>query len=516
MIDRSVLSGAYFSQEHVARHQLESYNFFIEENLQKVVNEQKIVETEIVNRGKNQEGVWVELGNIRVERPIVREADGSQSKLYPTEARLRNLTYAAPMILEMTLHQGEKEFPVQETTIGQLPVMIGSKVCNLCGLSSEERTEQGEDPCDPGGYFIVNGTERVLMTLEDLASNKIMTECTERYNEQIHVAKVFSQYRGYRALVVVEKNKKNLLDVSFPSVAGHLRFVDLMRALGMESDEQIVQAVSLSEDILTYMMQNLEESECTNSEEGIMYVGKKLAPNQTHDYQKKRAEFVLDSYLLPHLNYLIPGNLKPGDEGYEEAAKNVRLAKAEFLGRMAEACFDLALNKRKIDDKDRYSNKRLKLAGDLMEDLFRISLNRLTRDVKYQLERASMRHRELAISTVVRADVLTERLIHPLATGNWVGGRTGVSQLMDRVDHMSVISHLRRVISPLSRSQPHFEARDLHPTQWGRICPSETPEGPNCGLVKNFSQLVEISRGTDPGDVMYIIQGMDIQPIRSE
>ena len=95
---------------------------------------------------------------------------------------------------------------------------------------------------------------------------------------------------------------------------------------------------------------------------------------------------------------------------------------------MAEACFDLVLNKRRIDDKDHYSNKRLKLAGDLMEDLFRISLNRLTRDIKYQLERASMRHRDLSIATAVRADVLTERLLHPLATGNWVGGRTGVSQ----------------------------------------------------------------------------------------
>ncbi|HJK01622.1 MAG TPA: DNA-directed RNA polymerase subunit B'', partial [Methanocorpusculum sp.] len=317
MIDRSVLSGAYFSQEHVARHQLDSFNNFVEYNLQKVVNEQRIVETEIVNRGKNQEPVWVELGELRVEKPIVREADGSQSRLFPTEARLRNLTYAAPMVLAMTLHQGDKVFEPQETIIGQLPVMIGSKVCNLCGLSMEERTEQGEDPYDPGGYFIVNGTERVLMTLEDLASNKIMTEYTERYNEQIHVSKVFSQFRGYRALVVVEKNKKNLLDVSFPSVAGHLRFVDLMRALGLETDEEIVSAVSLSEDVLIYMMQNLEESDCTTSEEGIMYVGKKLAPNQTKDYQRKRAEFVLDSYLLPHLNYLIPSHLKPGDEDYE-------------------------------------------------------------------------------------------------------------------------------------------------------------------------------------------------------
>jgi len=501
----------------VARHQLDSYNNFLLRNLQKVVNEQRVIETDIEIRGKSNIPVWVELGKIAVRKPLVREADGSQGDLFPSEARLRNLTYAAPIQLELTLVQGEDRQEPIMTTIGQLPIMIGSTSCNLFGMSDDERVTHGEDPYDPGGFFIVNGTERVLMTLEDLASNKIMTEFTERYNERIYVAKVFSQYRGYRALVVVERNRKNLLEVSFPSVAGHLKFVDLIRALGMVSDHDVVNAVSTDEDILTFMMQNLEESECDSVESGVMYVGKKLAPNQTRDYQRKRAEFVLDNYLLPHLNYLMPFGMKEEDEGYRETVESVRLAKGHFLGRMAEACFDLVLNKRRIDDKDHYSNKRLKLAGDLMEDLFRISLNRLTRDIKYQLERASMRHRDLSIGTAVRADVLTERLLHPLATGNWVGGRTGVSQLLDRVDHMSVLSHLRRVISPLSRSQPHFEARDLHPTQWGRICPSETPEGPNCGLVKNFAQMVEVSKGvTDEEEVIRILYSLGVDQIKGD
>jgi len=94
-----------------------------------------------------------------------------------------------------------------------------------------------------------------------------------------------------------------------------------------------------------------------------------------------------------------------------------------------------------------------------MKDLFRTALNKLARDVKYQLERANMRNRQLSVNTVVRSDVLTERLEHPIATGNWVGGRSGVSQLVDRTDFMGVLSHLRRLRSPLSRSQPHFEAR---------------------------------------------------------
>jgi DNA-directed RNA polymerase subunit B" len=181
---------------------------------------------------------------------------------------------------------------------------------------------------------------------------------------------------------------------------------------------------------------------------------------------------------------------------------------------MAESCFELALGKRAEDDKDHYANKRLKLAGDLMEDLFRVSFNRLARDIKFQLERANMRNRELNVATIVRADVLTDRLQHPLATGNWVGGRTGVSQLLDRNDYISTLSHLRRVISPLSRAQPHFEARDLHATQWGRLCPSETPEGPNCGLVKNFAEMVELSTGIEDTDsVKKILYDLNVERV---
>ena len=103
-----------------------------------------------------------------------------------------------------------------------------------------------------------------------------------------------------------------------------------------------------------------------------------------------------------------------------------------------------------------------------------------------------------------------------MATGNWIGGRTGVSQLLDRTSNMSTLSHLRRIISPLTRSQPHFEARDLHPTQWGRICPNETPEGQNCGLVKNASLIINVTQGIDPDIVMEELKSMDIYDVTRE
>ncbi|UGV41928.1 DNA-directed RNA polymerase subunit B'' [Methanococcoides orientis] len=490
-LDTSILSEAYFTKDKIVQHHIDSYNKFTRSGLQKIIDEQGIIETDL-------EDIYVKLGKIRVENPVVKEADGAIEKLYPNEGRLRNLSYSAPLFLEMSVVQNGEEQEPREAKIGQLPVMIKSDICNLVGINDTEMIQHGEDPLDPGGYFIVNGTERVVMTLEDLAPNKILAEFGERYGDTIEVAKVFSQRRGYRALVVVERGRKSLLEVSFPSISGRINFITLIRALGIETDEDVVKVVSTDQEIMKFMFENLEEAEVDTIEDAIEKIGGRVASGQAREYQMKRANYVIDRYLLPHL-----GN-DPAD----------RIAKAHFLGRMAESCFELALGRRAGDDKDHYSNKRLKLTGDLMEDLFRVAFNRLARDVKYQLERANMRNRELNVATLVRADVLTDRLQHPLATGNWVGGRSGVSQLLDRTDYISTLSHLRRVISPLSRAQPHFEARDLHPTQWGRLCPSETPEGPNCGLVKNFAQMVELSTGAEEIDaIKNILYGVGVAPV---
>jgi len=484
--DRRTISREYFAQDRLAEHHFRSFNSFLDRGMQDVVDEKETIETDIGDK-EGEEPVFVELGGVRIVTPRVREADGSEELLYPQEARLRNITYAAPVFMEMRIVEGGEEeeeriLDESETKIGRMPIMVGSNKCNIADFSERDLIEIGEDPADPGGYFIVNGSERVLMTSEDLAPNKILAETDTKYGDTIEVAKTFSQRRGYRALVLCERGRDGLLEVSFPSVSGSIDFTTLVRALGLESDEEIVHRVSDDPEIVKFMLENLEEAEVQTQEGAIEELGQRVASGQGKNYQLKRANYVIDRYLLPHLH----------EEGVPE--EDVRINKAYYLCRMAEACFELALERREADDKDHYANKRLKVSGDLMQDLFRTALNKLARDVKYQLERAHMRNRQLSVSTVVRSDVLTERLEHPLATGNWVGGRSGVSQLVDRTDHMGVLSHLRRLRSPLSRSQPHFEARDLHATQWGRICPSETPEGPNCGLVKNFAQAMELSQ----------------------
>jgi len=489
MLDRRVLARAYFTHDRLVRHQIDSFNRFLDEGLQRVINEHKIIELDIPD-------TYIRLGRVWVERPMVKEADGTRRKLFPAEARLRNLTYAAPIYLEAQIIDEGRELEEEVVEIGMLPIMLKSKACNLNEV--DDVTKVGEDPLDPGGYFIINGSERALVTLEDLAPNKILLEKEEKYGEEVEVAKCFSQRAGYRALVVVERAKDNILEVTFPQLPKPIQFVVLMKALGVETDQEIIEMVSTNPEIMKFMLENVEVAEVETQEEAIEYIGKRVAPGQSREYRIQRANQVLDHYFLPHL-------------GVEPEA---RRAKAFFLARMAEMVFELHLGLRKEDDKDHYANKRLKLAGDLIEEIFRVAFLRLIKDIKYQLERAKARGRPLKMSTAVRSDVLTDRIMHPMATGNWVGGRTGVSQLIDRHNYMSVLSHLRRVVSPLSRSQPHFEARDLHPTQWGRVCPNETPEGPNCGLVKNFAQYAEVSIGTNEEEVKRILYSLGVEPIR--
>jgi DNA-directed RNA polymerase subunit B len=515
------LVDAFYDERSIVNHHIASYNDFLAHRLQHVIDHIRIGDDDTAERGIVQtdiEGYFIRLGKVQVHRPSVKEADGSHRALTPMEARLRNLTYNADVFLEFIPVIDGVEREPEVVKIGKLPIMAHSDYCNINRATLDEvegRTmtqsefedkliELQEDRLDPGGYFISNGTERVLITLEDLAPNRVLVEKASRYGNDVEIAKVFSQHEGYRALVVVERKKDGDLMVSVPSASGQIPLVVLLRALGMESDEEIVHAIMSADPMEPLILGNIEsaaeEYGVATKEDAIAYLGKRLAGGQAKEYRVKRVEALMDRNLLPHLGQ------EPED----------RITKAIFLARMGQSVFELYLGLRETDDKDHYANKRLKLAGDLMEDLFRVAFMALCKDLKYQLERAHARNRDVKIQTAVRADVLTQRLLHSLATGNWVSGRAGVSQLLDRTSNLASLSHMRRVTSPLTRSQPHFEARDLHSTQWGRLCPNETPEGPNCGLVKNLSLCVEISEGFPEREVERVLRDFNLKPVQRD
>ncbi len=489
--DRWVVSQAFFTEKGLVRQHLDSYNDFIERKLQEIIDEHSKVETDIP-------GLYIKLGKIRIGEPRVREADGGEHPVTPMECRFRNITYAAPIFLEMSVVENGIESEPREIVIGELPIMLKSAKDPISRLTEEELIGIGEDPKDPGGYFIVNGSERVIVTQEDLAVNRVLVDVTKGNAAATHVAKVISATSGYRVPLRLERHKDGTLHVDFSSVPGKIPLVVMMRALGLEKDVEIVHAVSLDPEIQSELIPSLEQARpIATVEDALDFIGNRVAIGQTRENRVAKAEQVIDRYLLPHLG------TRPED----------RRKKAYYLGQMASKLIELFLGRREPDDKDHYANKRLKLAGELLASVFRVAFRVFTRDLKYQVERARAKNRKINLSALVRMDVITERVRHALATGNWVGGRTGVSQLLDRTNWMSMLSHLRRIVSPLSRSQPHFEARDLHPTQWGRICPFETPEGPNCGLVKNLALMAYLSVGIDETGVERTLHSLGVIPL---
>ena len=474
----------------IAKQHLNSFDEFIDKGLQGTIDEMGQIEIE------NTEYPYkIQLGKAKMKRPRMMELDGSITNVTPAEARLRNVSYVAPVMVEASVVEDGKLLESRHVHVGDIPVMVKSQSCVLHNLSAEELVAQGEDPNDPGGYFIINGSERVIVGLEDLSYSKIMVDKEIAAGNPVYKAKIYSSVVGYRAKLELVMKNDGLIVAKIPSAPVDIPVVTLMRALGLESDMDIAGAVSLVENIQNGLESSFEKTtNVQSSKDAIVYISKRFAPGMQEEYQIKRAEITMDWSLLPHLGKH-PENRKE---------------KAQFLGEATCKLLELKLGWVSPDDKDHYGNKIIKFAGQMLEELFRGAFKNLTRDMKYQLERSGQKRGTNAVAAAIRPGIVSDKLNNAIATGNWGRGRVGVTQLLDRTNYLSTISHLRRIQSPLSRTQPNFEARDLHATHFGRICPSETPEGSNCGLVKNLALSAIISVSVPAEEIIEKLYDMGI------
>ena len=460
------------SREGIAKQHLNSFDEFLKKGLQEIINEIDHIDIE------NAEYPYkIQLGRIQFKQPRMMELDGSVTHITPAEARLRNVSYVAPLMMEANVIEDGKTLETRFIHIGDIPVMVKSESCILRNFSVQKLIDHAEDPEDPGGYFIINGSERVIVGLEDLSYNKIIVDAEKVGGKKVFKAKVYSSIIGYRAKLELILKEDSLIVARIPGSPVDIPITTLMRALGLESDKEIASAISLNDQVQNELEGSFEKTEIATSKDAIVYISKRIAPGMLEEFQIKRAETLLDWGLLPHLGKQ-PENRKE---------------KTQFLGEAACKLLELKLGWIEPDDKDHYGNKVVKFAGQMLADLFRTAFRNLVRDMKYQLERSGQKRGINAVSAAIRPGIISDKLNNAIATGNWGRGRVGVTQLLDRTNYLSTISHLRRVQSPLSRTQPNFEARDLHSTHFGRICPSETPEGSNCGLVKNLALSAIIS-----------------------
>jgi len=461
----------YFKKHSLVESNIKSYNNFMEKGLQKIIDDANEVIPTIIPAEVSE--FKIKLGKVEIEKPQIVEADGSKRKVYPQEARLRNLTYSAPIYLNVSATIDGVERESFKALIGKVPVMVKSKYCHLHNLNKEALVKCREDSNDPGGYFIVNGNEKVLIMVEDLASNKFFVE-PQKVGPSKFTAKIYSEKGTYRIPHTIEQMKNGTIYLSFTRFK-RIPITSFIKALGMVKDQDISAQIADEKEYDDIFINLLETIDLKTQNDAIEFLAKK-AGIMTED-RKERIQDTLDKYLLPHIG----------------VTKASRMEKAYNLCKYVKKFLKVAKDDLRRENKDHYMNKRLKLSGDLLEDLFRVNMNSLIQDMLYNFQRLVKRGKFQSIKIIIRDQLLTSRIKSAIATGNWIGDRRGVAQNIDRTNFISTISHLQRVVSLLSSSQENFEARALHPTHWGRLCPIETPEGTPIGLRKNLAMFTKIT-----------------------
>ena len=484
----------YFEEQSFVDSDIESFNNFIDKELLNIIEENREIIPTIIPH--NIDEFKIRLDKIWVEKPKMIEADGSSRNVYPMEARLRKITYSAPCWITVSAHINGVQRESFDTQIGNLPIMLKSKWCHLHKLSKEELIEKGEDPNEPGGYFIINGTEKVLITIEDLASNRFLIE-KDATGPSGFVGKLFSEYGSFKIPHTMEKMKDGLFYLTFTRVK-RIPIIVIIKALGLLKDEEITKFISSERQFDEVLINLIEFVNIKTEEEAIDYIAKKIGITQAKEVRIERMTEILDKYLLPHIGI----------------KKEDRILKAYNLCKLLKKYILVSNAEMGIDDKDHYMNKRLKMSGDLLADLLRLNLKVLIGDLLYNFQRIVKRGKFPSIKVIIRDKLLTQRIYSSMATGVWVGGRKGISQRIQRLNYLETLSHLQRVVSPLSASQENFEARELHPTHLGRLCPIETPEGTNIGLRKNLALLCTISAEANEDEVLKSLKNMGLKAIK--
>ncbi|GEM_PF-190695 len=444
------LIAAYFREYPLVQANITSFNDFIEKSLQRIVDEIGDITPTIIPQ--EVESFVIKLKKIWIEKPTIIEADGSKRDLYPTEARLRGLTYSAPIYLEVSAYIDDVQRESFTSMIGRLPIMLKSKYCHLNSLKHDELVKYGEDPEDPGGYFIINGNERVLINVEDLASNKVFIE-HKGTGPSEYAARLFSEMGSYRIPHLLEQMKDGIFYLSFTRFR-RVPIFAIIKSLGLVKDQDIVKLICGDAMYDSIFVNLYEVAEIKNEEQALDYLAKKIGISQTVEGRLEKTREQIDKYLLPHLGL----------------TEKDRLAKAHNLCKFVRRFLVTVEENKQLPDKDHYMNKRLKLSGDLLEDLMRSNMRSLVQDILYNFQRLVKRGKFQSIRIIIRDELLTSNIKSALATGTWTGGRKGVSQNMERTNVLATYSHLLRVVSLLTSTQENFEARALHPTHWGRLC----------------------------------------------
>ena len=499
---------SYFAGQHLerlVRHQIESYNHFVNYQIQRTIQmfNPAIIHSENdynAEKDKYFLEIHVNFSNFKLYPPQIHENNGATKLMLPQEAKTRNFTYASTMNIDIHIqyiirNTENMENPriiekiLPKINIGKLPIMLKSSICVLNQNKHIESMHTGECSKDCGGYFIIKGSEKTVLGQERAAENRIYCfdgKNTTKWNWFAEIKSVpdFKCISPKQIeMMIASKNNGfgNGIYITIPRIKNPIELFVLFRALGIISDKQISKYIILdiqddnNIEILNFLQASIiDANKYMTQEDALRHITASVAYTPINiDKEvglRKKREFaleVLENDLFPHCQTL--------------------QQKLYIIGYMARKLIQTSMGWLPPDDRDSYINKRIELTGTLLNNLFRNYFNKLVKEMHKQIVReinnGSWRSTDdyeniinmSNIYKILKSTTIENGINRALSTGDFSikqsnSSKVGVAQVLNRLTYISSLSHLRRINTPLEKSGELIAPRKLHGTTWGFLC----------------------------------------------
>ncbi|KAI5838980.1 hypothetical protein DFP73DRAFT_484657 [Morchella snyderi] len=485
--DKWTLLPAFLKVKGLVKQHIDSFNFFVDVELKQIVKANERVVSDVDPQ------FFFRYTDIRVGTPERLDIQ-SNAEITPNECRLRDLTYAAPIFVDVEYSRGKQIVRRRGMNIGRLPIMLRSSKCVLSNKNEWEMAKLNECPLDPGGYFVVNGTEKVILVQEQLSKNRIIVENDPKKGFVQATVTSSTHERKSKTHVIT---KKGCIYLRHNSIMEDMPIVLVLKAMGIQSDHEILLLVAgtdmVYQDSFSINFEECSKLKVFTQQQALDYLGaraKKARMPQNAINRRPPAMEALETLANIVLAHVPVENL------------NFR-PKALYLAFMTRRVLMCMTNPALVDDRDYVGNKRLELAGQLLSLLFEDLFKKLNNDMKMNIDKIlkkPSRTEEFDASTLLAtgANLITHGMNRAISTGNWSVKRfkmerAGVTHVLSRLSYISALGMMTRISSQFEKTRKVSGPRALQPSQFGLLCPSDTPEGEACGLVKNLALMTHIT-----------------------
>ena len=484
--DKWNLLPAFLKVKGLVKQHLDSFNYFVDVDLKKIIKANELVLSDV------DPEFYLKYLDIRIGHKSTSPPGTKEVILPPHECRLRDLTYSAPIYVDVEYTRGRKIIMHKDLEIGRMPIMLRSNKCILDGIDEQQMARFDECPLDPGGYFIVNGTEKVILVQEQLSKNRIIVEADEKKNI-VQASVTSSTHERKSKTYVITKNDNIYLKHN--SISEDIPIVIILKAAGITSDLEILQLVCGQDpqyqDLFVVNFEEAAKLEIFTQQQALNYVGKRVktirragAPKLS---QLQEGIEAIATTIIAHLTV--------SDLQFRE--------KALYIAAMARRVLMTMHNPKMVDDRDYVGNKRLELAGQLMSLLFEDLFKKFNSDFKANIDKILKKPSralefDALLSINIHSNNITMGMNRAISTGNWSlkrfkMERAGVTHVLSRLSYISALGMMTRISSQFEKSRKVSGPRALQPSQFGMLCTADTPEGEACGLVKNLALMTHIT-----------------------